>query len=65
MSDEGLMTDDIEACLMVVIKALKKCDLPAGESLAWCSAMLENDCVGFICQRELKSLRQHFEASTS
>jgi len=26
MSDEGLMTEDIEDCLSVVIKALKKCD---------------------------------------
>ena len=65
MSDEGLMTGDIEECLMVVIKALRKCDLPTHETLAWCSAMLDNDCVGFICERELKSLRQHFEASTS
>ena len=65
MSDEGLMTDDIEECLNVVIKALRKSDLPANETLAWCSAMLENDRVGFICECELKSLRQHVEASTS
>ncbi len=65
MSDEGLMTDDIEECLMVVIKALRKCGLPPGEVLAWCSAMLDNDCVKFICQCDLQSLRQHFEASTS
>lgn len=65
MSDEGLMTDDIEECLQVVIKALKKCNLSASEVIAWCSAMLENDRVGFICDRELKSLRQHFEAATS
>ncbi len=65
MSDEGLMTDDIEECLLLVIKALKKCNLPAGEALAWCLAMLENDRVGFICECELESLRQHFEASTS
>ena len=32
MSDEGMMTEDIEDCLSVVIKALKKCDLPADES---------------------------------
>jgi len=65
MSDEGLMTDDIEECLTVVIKALGKCGLPTGEVLAWCSAMLDNDRVGFICEGELQSLRQHFEASTS
>lgn len=65
MSDEGLMTDDIEECLTVVIKTLGKCDLPTGKVLAWCSAMLENDRVKFICHRELKALRQHVEASTS
>lgn len=65
MSDEGLMTDDIEESLMVVITALKKCGRPAGDVLAWCSAMLDNDRVGFICQGELKSLRQHIKASPS
>ena len=54
MSDEGLMTDDIEECLMVVIKALGNCDLPTGEVLAWCSAMLDADRVKFICDRELE-----------
>jgi hypothetical protein len=29
MSDEGMMTDDIEDCLSVVLENLKKCDLPA------------------------------------
>jgi uncharacterized Zn finger protein len=43
MSDEGLMTDDIEGCLSVALKNLKKCDLPAVEVVAWCSAMLESD----------------------
>ena len=31
MSDEGLMTQDIEGCLDVVLKALAKSDLPAAE----------------------------------
>ena len=31
MSDEGLMTSDIEECFSVVVKALEKCDLPPGE----------------------------------
>ena len=65
MSDEGLMTDDIEECLMVVIKALKKCNLPSDEVITWCSSMLAADRVGLICDRELKSLRQHFEKSAS
>ena len=61
MSDEGLMTDDIEECLAVVLKSLKKSDLPSGDVIAWCSAMLAADRVGFICDEELKSLRDRFK----
>jgi hypothetical protein len=63
MSDEGLMTQDIEDCLRVDIKSLKKCDLPADEVIAWCSEMFASDRVGFICQEELQALRDHFKAS--
>ncbi len=62
MSDEGMMTEDIEDCLSVVLEALKKCDLPAAEVIAWCSAMLENDRVGFIAREPLQSLRNQFQA---
>ncbi len=65
MSDEGLMADDIEESLQVVIKALKKSNLPAAEVLDWCSSMLATDRVGFICDHELKSLQQHFEKPAS
>jgi len=64
-SDEGLMTDDIEECLKVVIQALRNCDLPASELTAWCQDMLRKDRVGFICEKELKSLRHDLEASRS
>ena len=50
MSDEGMMIDDIEDCLNVVIKSLRKCGLRAHELIAWCSAMRENDRVGFIAK---------------
>jgi hypothetical protein len=63
MSDEGLMTADIEGCLSVVIKALKHCNLPTDEVIAWCSAMLENDRVGFIATEQLRSLRAGFQAA--
>src|SRR5262249_39678797 len=43
MSDEGLMTEEIEDGLGVVITGLKKCDLPAAAVIAWCTAMLAND----------------------
>ncbi len=63
MSDEGLMTQDIEDCLDVVLKALAKCDLPAAEVIAWCSAMLDNDRVGFIAQGPLQALRNRAQAT--
>ena len=43
MSDEGLMTEDIEECLQVVIKAVAKSDLPAAEVAAWCADMTKRD----------------------
>ena len=63
MSDEGLMTQDVEDCLGVVLKALEKCDLPATEVIAWCSAMLDSDRVGFIARESLQSLRNRAQAS--
>jgi len=65
MSDEGIMTEDIEDCLSVVLKALTKCDLAASEGIAWCSAMLASDRVGFIAQQPLESLRDHFQAAAA
>ena len=65
MSDEGMMTEDIEGCLQVVIKALRKCDLPAEDVIAWCAAMLKKDRVGFICDKELRALQGRFDASNS
>ncbi len=55
------MTEEIEACLNVVLGALRKCDLPAAELIAWCTAMLENDRVGFIAHESLQSLRARFQ----
>ena len=63
MSDEGWMTDDLEACFRSVLKALRKCDLPAAEVIVWCAEMLKRDRVGFICDQELKALRQRLDAS--
>jgi uncharacterized Zn finger protein len=63
MSDEGLMTEDIEECLTVVIQALKTCDLPASQVTAWCGDMRNSDRVGFICERELQALGGQFEPS--
>jgi hypothetical protein len=63
MSDEGLMTQDIEDCLGVVLKALAKSDLPAAEVIAWCTAMLDTDRVGFIAREPLQSLRNRAQAA--
>ena len=65
MSDEGMMTEDIEECLSVVIAALKKSDLPAADVVTWCSAMTANDRVGFIADKQLQSLRSHFQAAAA
>src|SRR5208337_414277 len=59
MSDEGLMTEDIEQCIGVVVQALKKSDLQPDEVLAWCAAMGKSDRVGFIYDQELAALRTH------
>lgn len=64
MSDEGMMTEDIEDCLSGVLKVLAKGALPAADIVAWCSAMLEHDRVGFIAERQLQSLRARFQAGT-
>ena len=64
MSDEGLMTQDIEACLQVVIKAIGNCDLPADDVVAWCAAMAKKDRVGFVCDKELRALHKRFSTSS-
>ncbi len=61
MSDEGLMTQEIEECFEAVVQAIKECDLPQGEVVAWCKAMTKSDGMGFIYNRQLAALRKHFE----
>ena len=65
MSDEGLMTGDIEDCLKVVVEALRKSDLPESEVITWCSAMLESDRVGFIAREPLQLLRTHLQRTAA
>jgi hypothetical protein len=65
MSDEGLMTDDIEACLKPVLKALRKSELPTADVIAWCDQMIKSDRVGFICDQELQTLRENFKSAQS
>src|SRR5262249_12395245 len=39
--------------------------LPAEEVLAWCSAMLDTDRMGFIAREPLQSLRNHFQTTAA
>jgi hypothetical protein len=63
MSDEGLMTEEIEEGLLVVVKALAKCDLPSDEKLTWCAAMTKRDRVGFICDDEIQAIQDRVKAT--
>lgn len=58
MSDEGLMTEEIEDCLSVVVQELQQGKLPADEVHTWCESMMANDRVGFIAREALESLRK-------
>jgi hypothetical protein len=65
MSDEGLMTQDVEDCLSVVLEAVRKHGLPSDQVHTWCSAMLDNDRVGFIARKQLQSLRSRAQAGAA
>lgn len=56
MSDEGLMTGDIEDCLRVVIAAMKSADLPAETQRTWAKNMQRADRIDCICDEELQAL---------
>ena len=56
-SDEGLMTDDIQECLLPVINAVRKSGLKSADIFHWTNLMLATDRVGFICQKELLALQ--------
>jgi hypothetical protein len=53
-SDEGLMQEDIESCLRVVISAVGQS--PGGNE--WALEMRRRDRTGVICQRELALLAE-------
>ena len=65
MSDEGLMTEDVESGLAMVLESLARSDLPATEVLAWITSMLKHDRVGFIARESLESLRNQVQKSLS
>lgn len=56
LSDEGLMSDDIEDCLRPVIQAVKAAS--GADFDQWANEMRRADCVGFICEDELAELQK-------
>ena len=60
MSDEGLMTGDIEECLQVVIGALTTSGLSGRDVTDWCAQMSAADRLGFISDAALQSLREQY-----
>lgn len=65
MSDEGLMTDNIEACFDPVLEALRDSGLPAAEIAGWCAEIIRSDRTGFICAEKLRAPRRRFATSES
>jgi hypothetical protein len=57
MSDKGLMHEDIEKCLRVVLDAIPHAQPPTAAVERWCSAMQQSDRVGFICNPGFERLR--------
>ena len=51
--------------LQVVIKAIRKGDLPADDVITCCAGMVKKDFVGFICDKELCALHNRFSTSGS
>jgi hypothetical protein len=51
------MTDDIQECLLPVIKAVRKSGLKPVDVVHWCNLMLATDRVGFICREEVLELQ--------
>ena len=65
MSAEGLMTEDIEDCLSVLLDVLAQSGMPVDAGMAWCQAMLDSDRVGFIARQPLESLRRRLQSAAA
>jgi len=61
MSDEGMMTEDVERCLRVVLRGVEASGLPPARVAAWCDALRKSDRVGFILTKEINALRNRWE----
>jgi len=58
MSDEGLMLDQIEACLRVVLEAVEQSSLPPAQKTRWLAELKHADRLQMICEREIKRLAE-------
>ncbi len=58
MSDEGLMSMQIEECYGLVVAAVQKARLPAEQVLTWCDAMVKESRGGLLNTAEIESLRK-------
>jgi len=58
MSDEGLMLDQIEACLRVVLEAVAQSSLSPAKKTRWLAELKRADRLQMICEREIKRLAE-------
>jgi len=56
-SDEGLMTEDIQKCLLPVINAVRKSGLKSADVFRWSNLLLATDRVGCICRKEILAMQ--------
>ena len=56
MSDEGMMQNEIEACLKPVIEAVIELGLTPKSIKTWCDKLRLADSGGFVCERERAKL---------
>lgn len=58
MSDEGLMSEDLEDCLWVAIEAVANSSLADQEIIEWCDRLETLDAIGCHCDQELQQLKE-------
>jgi len=58
MSDEGMMTDDVEGCLRVVVRGVLESDLPPARVATWCDALRTSDRTRCLLTKEINALKK-------
>ncbi len=57
MSDEGMMTEDVEGCLRVVLRGVPESDLPPARVASWCDTLRTSDRTGCLLTKEIDALK--------